>query len=369
MQLSKSIKLPVTLLGAYLTAINAIPLSSVAGGEKKVDDQKGVGSLGGQIKSRWYFKGQSQGAGTPNSLSAGGFIPFSPKKDSTWFLDTNLKADIADSNGSSILNGQVDETNFSTSTRLGYRWLNKHIDKMYGIYGGYDNRTLKSGDVASYSITDQKEVSLSQLAFGVEAVTDTWKLNTYALLPNENSVERINSHYKAAAIKTIGINVGKQLTPKIDYSLEYYYQSSNLDESGSGLKGRFDYDLGGGLTVGVNLSSDDIFNTRVSADFNYLFGSKASYDKKDSVLVDSMQSSPSNRDVKVHSDLDVEKQNVTNELLVPPSLNRLVDVSLNEWFPGNPLFDASGIRLSSLTHEVEFNNASELVDLIEGSIV
>ena len=322
MKIRKSIKLALTLMGASLGTINCISFPSFAGGETEVNEQKGTGSLEDQLKNLWDLKVQTQGAGTPNSISAGGFIPFSTKTNSTWFFDTKLKADFADSNGSSILNGQVDETNFSTSTRLGYRWLNNNIDKMYGVYGGYDTRTLNSGDVETYTLTDQKEVSFSQLAFGVDAVTDSWKLNTYALFPNEDSVERINSHYKAAALKTIGIDIGKQLTPKISSSLGYYYQSSNLDESGSGLKGRVAYDLGESLTVGANLSSDDVFNTRFSADFNYLFGSKESTDKKDDVLINAIQTSPSNRDIRVHTKLDIAAT-TTNCSFIPDGILQL----------------------------------------------
>tara|TARA_B100001093_G_scaffold507751_1_gene568782 strand:- start:203 stop:1051 length:849 start_codon:yes stop_codon:yes gene_type:complete len=221
--------------------------------------------------------------------------------------------------------------NFSTSTRLGYRWLNDNNYKIYGIYAGYDTRTLKSGDIDTYTLTDQTDVSFSQLAFGVEAVAEDWKLNTYALLPNEDSVKRVNSHYKASALKTIGIDIGKQLTPKISSSLGYYYQSSNLDESGSGLKARVDYDLGGDLTVGANLSSDDLFDTRLSADFAYLFGSKGSSDKKDNVLIDAIQTSPSNRDIRVHTKLDIATSSTTtsttNCILIP---NGIVQIECDE---------------------------------------
>ena len=41
---------------------------------------------------------------------------------------------------------------------------------MYGLYGGYDTRGLESSDVDNVTITDQKDVSLSQIAFGAEAV-------------------------------------------------------------------------------------------------------------------------------------------------------------------------------------------------------
>tara|TARA_B100001093_G_scaffold507751_1_gene568783 strand:- start:1038 stop:1370 length:333 start_codon:yes stop_codon:yes gene_type:complete len=109
MKISKSVKVPLIILSTLLTSINTTSLPLYAGGETEVNEKKRTGSLEGQLQNLWNFKAQTQGAGIPNSISAGGFIPFSTNTNSTWFLDADLKADFADSNGSSILNGAVDK--------------------------------------------------------------------------------------------------------------------------------------------------------------------------------------------------------------------------------------------------------------------
>ena len=74
--------------------------------------------------------------------------------------------------------------------------------------------------------------------------------------------------------------------------------------------------------MGANLSSDDVFNTRFSADFNYLFGSKESTDKKDDVLINAIQTSPSNRDIRVHTKLDIAAT-TTNCSFIPDGILQL----------------------------------------------
>ena len=374
MQFRKYIKIPLAVIGAFLTTFNTFLINSVGSQEKEIKKAKSSGSLNGHLNTRWNFKGNTQGAGFPNSISAGVFIPFSTKSKSTWFLDADLKSDFADSNGSSIVKGILDENNLSASGRLGYRWLNNKIDKVYGIYGGYDIRTLNIDD-NTYTITNRKNISLSQLAFGIEAVNDTWKLNSYALIPNKDSVKRVNSHYEVATIKTIGIDLGKQLTSKINSSLGYYYQSSNLDKSGSGLKGGVAYDLGNGLKIEVNLSHDNLFDTRLSANFNYQFGSRGAFDKKDDLLFNEIQASPVNRSVRVHSRLDIEPTETVG--VVDLSGNNLInglDLSGNNILIPSNNFDISGnfigaganlnlLSLNKLTNVDESNNASDFVDL------
>ena len=89
--------------------------------------------------------GQTQGAGVPNAIGAGAFIPLHKTSNAVTYVDIEAKANLDDRSGdSSIINTDVAGTTLSTSTRLGYRWINDVGSWMYGVYAGYDTRELKA---------------------------------------------------------------------------------------------------------------------------------------------------------------------------------------------------------------------------------
>ena len=58
-------------------------------------------------------------------------------ENSVFFADVLLNANFADYGGnSSIINTEVAGTTNSTSSRLGYRWLNSDRSLMYGLNAG-----------------------------------------------------------------------------------------------------------------------------------------------------------------------------------------------------------------------------------------
>ena len=95
-----------------------------------------------------------------------------------------VNATFADREGySSIINTDV-AGGYSTSTRLGYRWLNRDRSWMYGLNGGYDSRSLKSCNTdTDVSVTNKKTVGFQQIALNAEAVSNSWTLNGYGLIP------------------------------------------------------------------------------------------------------------------------------------------------------------------------------------------
>ncbi|WP_371820446.1 hypothetical protein [Synechococcus sp. NB0720_010] len=103
-------------------------------------------SLKDSIKPRFGFQGQTQGAGTPNEVGVGGFLPIAVGDNSVFYADVEANANLADMGYSSIVNTQVDGVTVSTSSRLGYRWLNDDRSWMFGINGGYDSRPMNTGD-------------------------------------------------------------------------------------------------------------------------------------------------------------------------------------------------------------------------------
>ena len=72
---------------------------------------------------------------------------------------------------------------------------------------------------------------------------------------------------------------------------------------GSGVLGRLAYAINNGLTVGTNLSYDDSFKSRFSADIKWRFNTNGGPGKetpKTNAAISALTSTPSNRDVRVH---------------------------------------------------------------------
>ncbi len=141
-----------------------LPLKAQEGTAEDLGDVMCI-SLKDVVKPTIGFQGALQGAGTPNQAGIGGFLPLSVRGNSVWFLDALVNASFGDRDGeSSIINTDV-AGGFSTSTRLGYRWLNGNRSWMYGLNGGYDSRSQKSGNAdIGVSVTNKKTVGFQQIA-------------------------------------------------------------------------------------------------------------------------------------------------------------------------------------------------------------
>jgi hypothetical protein len=262
------------------------------------------------VKFNYGFQGALQGAGTPNQAGLGAFAPLHVGSNSVAFVDVLVNANFSDYSGySSIINTDVSGTTFSTSTRLGYRWLNSNRSWMFGVNAGYDSRPMATGgDDTNVAITNPQTVFYQQVAAGLEAVSNTWNFNAYALVPVGNTEQQLNSVYDGGALNTYGLDVGYSITPDLRASVGYYYQSGDLGGAdGSGARGRLAYNLTNGLTVGANLSYDQAFETRVSADIKYRFGANGygapSIRKQQPVVmpvIQALSTTPANRDVRVH---------------------------------------------------------------------
>ena len=307
--MQRSLRLSLSLSGvAALALSNGALLPAIAQEADTAEDLGGVMSisLADVVKPTFGFQGALQGAGTQSQAGIGGFLPLSVGENSVWFLDALVNASFADRDGeSSIINTDVDG-GFSTSTRLGYRWLNSDRSWMFGLNGGYDSRSLKSGDADSgVNVTNKKTVGFQQIALNAEAVSNGWTFNGYGLIPVGDVEQKLNSHYDAGALNTYGLDVGYFISPQLHASAGYYYQHRDQEDvDGSGVRGRFTYDITQGLTAGINASYDEAFDTRVSADLQVRFGgpstTAAQKKKWETPTINALTASPKNRDVRVH---------------------------------------------------------------------
>jgi hypothetical protein len=151
----------------------------------------------------------------------------------------------------------------------------------------------------------EKSAFFQQVAVNAEAVSNDWNFNTYALIPVGDTEQKINWFYSAGSLATYGLDVGYFITPVVNASVGYYYQDGDGTEAdSSGVLGRVAYEISSGLTAGVNLSYDEAFETRVSADIKVRFGGASTTAQRKEVqqlpVISALTSTPSNRDVRVH---------------------------------------------------------------------
>jgi hypothetical protein len=324
-------------LGLLASAISVASLPAIAQEDGSADDLGVMSiSLKDVVKPTFGFQGALQGAGTPNQAGIGGFLPIAVGENSVFFADVLLNANFADREGySSIINTDVAGTTISTSSRLGYRWLNSDRSWMYGVNGGYDSRPMNTGgtDTGINVSGTEKSAFFQQVAFNAEAVSNDWNFNAYALLPIGDTEQQLNWYYQGGALNTYGLDVGYFITPAVNASIGYYYQHRDQEEvDGSGVLGRLAYEMTSGVIAGVNLSYDEAFDTRVSADIKVRFGgpsTKAATKKKwENPTINALTASPKNRDVRVH-DRNEKRSTYNGETSKKWSLNTCAHMERN----------------------------------------
>ena len=253
------------------------------------------------VKPTWGFQGQSQGAGTPNSLGIGAFLPIAYGKNSITFLDVLANYNLADrTNYSSIAAADLFGGTISTSTRLGYRWLNGQRSWLYGFNAGYDSRPLTIS--ASSGATASSSGFFQQVAVGAEAINNSFKFNATALVPVGATTQTLTNTYEATTLGSINLDATYAISHGFDATVGYYYQWGDWAEaSGSGLKGRLAYAINNGLTAGVTVTYDNAFETRVSGDITYRFNTPKSSvpSAGNNDLIAALSRPLPNRDVRV----------------------------------------------------------------------
>ena len=303
-------------LGLLASAISVASLPAIA--QEGSADDLGVMSISLKdvVKPTIGFQGALQGAGTPNQAGIGGFLPLSVGDNSVWFFDVLANANFADyENNSSIINTDVAGTTISTSSRLGYRWLNGDRSWMFGLNAGYDSRPMNSGatDTGIDVSGKEKSVFFQQVAVNAEAVSNSFNFNAYALVPVGDTQQRLNPYYESGAMDKYGIDVGYFITPDLNASVGYYYQAGDepCDQAGgkspdgSGILAKLGYEITDGLTLGGEISYDNAYQTRVLGTISYRFStanqSEAEKKKSSNIpVIKSLTQTPSNRNIFVH---------------------------------------------------------------------
>ena len=312
----KSLRLSFPALGAAALALASIPQVNAKPFQLAQGSAEDLGvmsiNLKDVVKPRVGVQGQTQAAGTPNQAGIGGFLPLVVGKNSVFFADVLANANFADINDhSSIINTTVAGTTISTSSRLGYRWLNGNRSVMYGINAGYDSRPMATGptDTGIRTFGTEKTVFFQQAAVNAEVVSDKWRFNAYGLIPVGEEDHQLNWFYKGGALTTVGADAGYSITPSLLASLGGYYQNGDVDDDGNpevdnvGILGRLAYAINNEVSIGANLSYDASFDTRFSADIKWRFntnGGPGQETPKSNAAIEALTSTPSNRSIRVH---------------------------------------------------------------------
>ena len=153
------------------------------------------------------------------------------------------------------------------------------------------------------NVTNKKTVGFQQIALNAEAVSNGWTFNGYGLIPVGDVEQRLNNVYESGALNTYGLDVGYFITPSLQASVGYYYQHRDQEDvHDSGVRGRLAYAINNDLTLGGNLSYDEAFDTRFSADLTWRFKTNGGsiIGTPTTNAVETLTSTLSNRDVRVH---------------------------------------------------------------------
>ena len=130
----------------------------------------------------------------------------------------------------------------------------------------------------------------------------------------------MNDRYRGGALSTYGLDVGYAITPEWDASIGYYYQHGDdlTADDGSGVLAQLAYEITDGLTLGVNVSYDEAFETRVSGNIEYRFGSgnasTAEKKKWQTPVIQALTASINNRNVRVHDEGGVTESCIGEEV-------------------------------------------------------
>ena len=172
---------------------------------------------------------------------------------------------------------------------------------------GYDSRPMNTGNAdTGMDVTGQRDVFFQQVAAGLEAVSDTWNFTAYGLFPVGDTEQVLNDNYRGGALHTYGLDVGYAITPEWDASIGYYYQHGDdlTADDGNGVLAKLAYEITDGLTLAVNVSYDEAFETRVSGNIEYRFGSghATEVEKKtwQTPVIQALTESVRHRDVRIH---------------------------------------------------------------------
>ena len=207
----------------------------------------------------------SQGAGTPNTLSGYAFLPIlANDRGDILFAESYINWNIA-SDGI--------DSSIGSSTRLGYRWLAENKSWIYGVNAGIDNRPFQAQNFL-------------QAGVGLEALSPNMELRVNGYIPFSQTSNLYSTAYNGAyglvndqlqlnrsrwfgvALGGVDAEVGTPVARWQGGDLRlyagYYYLDGDYVNGSSGVRARAELRLGNTISVGGTVSYDDIFQTQAT---------------------------------------------------------------------------------------------------------
>ena len=259
-----------------LVCLSWLVLASAVSAQTAVDPASDAGLAavqtysGGGMLQGTYFDIRHQtgdGVGYRNSFSQiGGFTPFWLNEDA--FIATNTRLIITNSTQVGVNTGLV-----------GRRYVD-NLDRIFGVYGYYDNDQ------------DSLNYRYSQFTLGAETLGQWWDLRANGYFLNgmrENMISCLgvggNPYYTGNQIAFRGYNLmdqsmgggdaefGVPVSPYTQwlraYSGIYAYRTS--DQNTFGYRGRVEAMVSNDLTLGVMVSQDRLWGTNINATVDFKF--------------------------------------------------------------------------------------------------
>ena len=213
----------------------------------------------------------SQGAGTPNSLSGYFFLPFTQDPNGSLFFVEGF--------GSWNYGSELADNNFGGSSRLGYRWMDKPKTWLFGLNGGvdttpYNNSYYWQAGLGAEALSKNFEARVNgYIPFGDTNEFVSSSINSAYLASNKlylNAYEKWTTSFGGAEIE-LGVPLARWKGGSLwGYSGYYYLNSSVADgPSSSGFKARAEIRIGTNLALGTTFTYDDIFSSRALGYISY----------------------------------------------------------------------------------------------------
>jgi parallel beta-helix repeat protein len=225
-----------------------------------------------QVKTNGGLRFQSQGAGTFNTLSGYIYAPLSQSKDgNVLFVDGFANWNFG---------GDLNDSNFGASSRLGYRWMSSGKDWMFGVNAGADT-TPYEGD---YNW---------QAGVGLEALNKNVELRANGYIPLSDSNKEVGRGYSGAYLSNnrlyltntyqdwitsyggldleVGTPVARWDSGGLWLYAGYYYLDATVagGPDSSGVSARAEARIANNFAVGATYSYDDIFQSKATGYIRY----------------------------------------------------------------------------------------------------
>ena len=222
------------------------------------------------IKANGGLRFDSQGAGTPNTLSGYAFVPIINNESGNIlfaesYINWNIETDGLDSS-------------IGSSTRIGYRWLANKNKTIFGINAGIDNRPFQAQNflqagIGLEALKKNYEIRLNgYLPVGLTSnLYSTYYQGAYGLANDQLKLNR--SRWFGVALSgldaEIGLPVARWKSGDLRLFASYYYLDGSYVNATSGVRGRAEVRLGKNVSVGGTISYDDIFQTQATGYIRY----------------------------------------------------------------------------------------------------